>query len=73
MAADVQVFCIFFYSPFVIRHLQIALRYTHYALRWNFGTLKLSVKRKEIPFMTHLSARHSKPNALRFTLYALRY
>ena len=34
MAADVQVFCIFFYSPFVIRHLQMALCYALYALRY---------------------------------------
>jgi hypothetical protein len=37
---------------------------------WNIGTLKPSVRRKEIPFVTYLSALHSKPNALRYTLYA---
>ena len=28
---------------------------------------------EEIPFMIYLSALHSKPNALRYTLYALRW
>ena len=32
-----------------------------------------SAKRKEIPFITHLSALHTKLNALRYTLYALRW
>ena len=40
---------------------------------WNIATLKPSVRRKEIPFVTYLSALHSKPNALRYTLYALRW
>jgi len=32
-----------------------------------------SVKRKEIPLITYLSTLHSQPNALRYTLYALRW